>query len=76
MKEITGSTKLEMLVKHTYRVELLQRIGLRQKHFQQCADAANKIPVYRLFRPKGRFTLEEQTRYVMDTLDHEDKKRS
>ena len=68
MKEVTGTAKLAIFMKHTYRVELLRRIGLKQEHFRQCADAANKIPAYRLIRPRGRFTLEEQTRYVMDVL--------
>ena len=71
MEEVTGYAKLAVFMNHTYRVQLLRRIGSQQKHFRQCADAANKIPVYRLTRPKDRFTLEEQARHIMDVLGKE-----
>ncbi len=68
IRQLEGSHKLSVLMKHTYRVELLHYFGLELAHFQQCAAAADKIHVYQLMRPVNTFTTEEQIEIIKNEL--------
>lgn len=60
IRQLEGSRKMSVLLQHTYRAELLPYFGLEMAHFIQCADAANRTPVYQLIRPNKLFTTEQQ----------------
>jgi hypothetical protein len=60
LKHLSGSDKLTVLMRHTYRSWLIDGLGLTAAHFKQCATVAGQIAVARLTRPEGFFSLEEQ----------------
>jgi hypothetical protein len=45
------------LVRHSYAVQLLDAVGASEAHFGHCARLANRVPVYRLSRPRALETL-------------------
>lgn len=59
MNELTGADKINQLISNTYRMGFIKGLGKIEIHFRQCAALAEKIPVFRVTRPRGGFHLEE-----------------
>jgi hypothetical protein len=68
LQSLTGTDKLSILLSHTYRPWLIDGLGLKAAHFQQCAAVARQVTVSLLSRPAEKFTLEEQVRCVEQDL--------
>lgn len=60
IKRLDGIGKLDLIINHTYRVQLLDYFGMKARHFSQCADIAGKIRAFRMTRPEGVNTIGEQ----------------
>ncbi|MBT4286465.1 MAG: hypothetical protein HOD92_03950 [Deltaproteobacteria bacterium] len=66
--QLKGMEKIEALIDNTYRVEYLNKLGMKEKHFQQCASIAKNTPVFKVTRPKKLFLLEELMDLVQKRL--------
>lgn len=66
VKQLLGVEKLKMLISNIYRNELLDCIGMKPEYFKQCLQVTNTVPFFRLERPKGIFTLEEQVNIIRE----------
>jgi hypothetical protein len=69
--ELNGIEKLEVLLYHTYRSEMIKDLGLVQQHFHLCSKLLENIKVIMISRPEGRYTLDQQIHYIETTLDQE-----
>lgn len=49
---LVGKDAFAIVHNHTYRVEFLNQIGDRRRHFTLCSNLTNEVPVVRLVRPK------------------------
>jgi hypothetical protein len=64
MVRLAGSSRIAVLLGHTYRNNLVAGFGLKAGHFERCASVAKQISVCRLLRPSGKFSLSEQAQLV------------
>lgn len=64
IRTFSGVDKLAVLINNTYRLELIDGLGLKTAHFKHFAAVASQIAISRLIRPDGVFPLEEQIRLV------------
>jgi hypothetical protein len=56
---LQGLDKLDVLMRHTYRLQFLSGTLEKKSHFEQCGQAARHCQVSRLARPGLPFRLEE-----------------
>ncbi|MCS0826141.1 aldolase [Cytobacillus firmus] len=68
IQPISGLQSLNTLYNNTYRKFLIDRLGLREWHFNVTANMANKIQVYQLQRPVSRFTAYDLTSLILNTI--------
>ena len=57
---VIGAEKVATIMNHTYRSGLLEGLGLKIQHFKKCATIAKHTPIFRLTRPKGVPSLDQQ----------------
>jgi hypothetical protein len=62
---LSGSDKIDALIRNTYRLGFLNGQGGRKEHFRQCAQVAARSAVYGVLRPQNGFRLEA----LMDRLE-------
>lgn len=63
--------RLHTLFNHTYRNFLIARLGLMEWHFHKTASISNLIQVYQIQRPIDRFTVNDLTSLILNTIDKE-----
>ena len=69
IEEIQGGEKLKKLIDNRYRQEFIHLLGgITPKAFKQLLEIAQKIKVYKLIRPNGLFTVDEQIKVLEDKL--------
>lgn len=68
INEITGNEKLKIILGNIYRIELIGCLGLDRDYFKKCLEVVKNIPVYRLIRPRDKFTVNEQVHKIKSTL--------
>lgn len=68
LSRLCGSEKLSILIKNTYRAECLAALRLQEKHFQQCVHTAGNVEVFRLCRPEGIISVDEQMHLVLEAV--------
>jgi hypothetical protein len=58
---------LNVLITHSYRQEMMRayRNNVLKKHLHFCSSLAMVVPVYRLLRPLGNFTIDEQIAEIL-----------
>jgi len=59
---LTGFNKIAAIITNTYCYNLLEKVGLKLAHFNMCAGFLKEIPVFRLTRPLGQRSLQDQVR--------------
>ena len=69
IKEITGSQKLTVLLKNTYRRIVAEAMNLNEWHFIQCAQIASCIKSYQIFRPEQIHMEEEIANLMLEKID-------
>lgn len=57
---VLGVEKVKIIINHTYRLELLEGLGLKLAHFKKCATMAKHISVFCLKRPESVPSLDRQ----------------
>ena len=65
---------LHTLFNHTYRNFILNRSGLMEWHFNTTSKIVNNINLYKICRPLSRFTANDLTSLLLNTVDVEGKK--
>lgn len=70
ISEVLGSEKIIILMKNIYRIEATRFAGLSKEYFSKCLGVVKNVPIYRIKRPKGRNTIQEQIMLVLSTLDN------
>ncbi|MEQ8156858.1 MAG: hypothetical protein ABRQ25_18610 [Clostridiaceae bacterium] len=68
ISEVLGSKKLISLMRNIYRIEVTNFSGLGREYFKKCLEVAKNIPIYKIKRPKGRRTVEEQISIILSRL--------
>lgn len=68
LHSITGLKRIHTLYHHTYRNFLIDRLGVREWHFNKTANIAHKVPVYQLERPINRFTAHDLATLIINTI--------
>jgi hypothetical protein len=66
--EVLGIEKVKLILRNIYRIELSRFLGFDREYFKQCLEIAESVPVYRLIRPSGEFTVNEQIELIESTL--------
>lgn len=69
VEELTGSKKLEILMKNIYRVEILEIIGINNEYFRKCLSVASNIHLYKIIRPKGKFSIDRQIEVIEEIME-------
>ena len=61
VEEIKGNDKLKGMIKNIFRIEILRCSGgMSGEYFKKCIDIAKDLKYYKITRPKGQFTVDEQ----------------
>lgn len=68
ISEVLGSEKLISLMRNIYRIEVTNFSGLSREYFKKCLEVAKNIPIYKIKRPRGRRTVEEQISIILSKL--------
>jgi hypothetical protein len=66
--EVLGGEKIKLILRNIYRIEIGGFLGFQRDYFKQCLEVAKKIPVYRLIRPRSKFTVNEQMELILKNL--------
>jgi hypothetical protein len=53
IRPIKSIRKFNVLVRHTYRRQFLDGLGLQSQHFQIAATVAKQVNLRRIFRPRS-----------------------
>ena len=69
MEEVLGGNKINKLIENIFRIEMLRYAGgMEPVYFKQCLDIAKNTKVYKITRPKGVFSVEEQIKLVKSII--------
>lgn len=69
LEEITGSKKLKTLIYNTYYYQLISSLEMSNEHFEFCSFLAKNINVYRIYRPRDEFTIDEQIKLLFNAIN-------
>lgn len=67
--EVKGIEKLMLIISNTYYLQFIKCFSMVDEHFERCSDLSKKIKIYRLFRPKTEFTVNEQIELIMNEFN-------
>lgn len=70
-EEVKGMQKVLALAKNTHNLKLISLLERQKEYFEQCVQLARKIRYYRLYKPKGEFTMELQLQCIKTALQTE-----
>jgi hypothetical protein len=73
IEEINGKEKLLILNNNIYRIELIKKSGIPPEYFKKCLEIAQNIKIYRMYRPKDKYTISEQIKVLENTLGTQNK---
>lgn len=68
IEEINGSEKFMLLIRNTFYLQFVECLELSDEHFKFCAHLASKIKIFRIYRPRNEFTVEEQINLLLNAL--------
>lgn len=68
IEEINGKEKLLILLNNIYRIELIKKSGIQPEYFKKCLEIAQNIKFYRMYRPRDKYTVNEQINLLEKTL--------
>ncbi|CAH1222693.1 hypothetical protein PAECIP111892_05176 [Paenibacillus auburnensis] len=75
VQPISGMERFHTLFNHTYQKAMVDRIGIREWHFGMLASFVNRLPMYRMTRPKQGFSAPQQTSLIFDTIKPQTEER-
>ncbi|AET70492.1 serine kinase of the HPr protein, regulates carbohydrate metabolism [Desulfosporosinus orientis DSM 765] len=68
LKKVNGIDRIRCIKNNIYCILLYEKIGLSSGFIEQYINIAKNISVYRLIRPEGQFTVEEQIKLVVNAV--------
>lgn len=60
IEEIQGINKIDYIIKNIYRIQITERIGMKDEYFSNIIKICSQIKYYRVVRPKNAFTVDKQ----------------
>lgn len=67
-QQVLGLDKLRILHQHTFRQFLIDYIEAQHWHFTTLTAIADRLPIYKLYRPNEGFTVSHLITRVLDTV--------
>ena len=64
VEELKGCDKLMTIYNNIYRIEMKICAGINPTFFKQCVQLTSEIPVYRMKRPTGKWTVDHQIKWI------------
>lgn len=71
IRELKGSEKMNTIMKNIYRGYVNSIAGLDREYFKKCLNITKGIEIYRITRPKDKFTVNEQIELIKEKLFEE-----
>ncbi|MEG1312626.1 MAG: hypothetical protein RSD36_16530 [Terrisporobacter sp.] len=68
IEKMEGSEKMDCLLENIYFLNVARNSGMKPEYFKQCLQIAKEIPIYKIKRPDGKFTIKEQIDFIEDIL--------
>lgn len=68
IEKLKGIEKLNILMNNLYRGRLTAHFKSREFYFKLIGDIAARLDVYRIIRPKDRFTCDKQVELIINKL--------
>ena len=69
IEEILGIKKVERIICNIYRCSIAKTIGIKGIYFRNLIKMAEQIKYYKIIRPKGLFTMDEQMNLIISTIN-------
>jgi hypothetical protein len=66
--QVTGREKIKLLYENIFRIGYTKEIGLSPFYYKNYIQIVQKATVYRITRPRDRFTVEQQIDLIRGTL--------
>lgn len=66
--EIKGKEKLKILFRNIYRQSIWSYLPMPTHYFKQCMLFVQQIPIYKLQRPAEKYTVDEQIKQLLKTI--------
>ena len=68
IKQLFGGDKLRVILRNIYRIETINYAALDSDYFKKCIVLSNKISVFRINRPKDKFSVKDQMKLIIASL--------
>lgn len=68
IEEINGFEKIDIIRKNIYRIEILNKVGMKERYFNMLLNLSKDIETYRIKRPLNMFTVKEQIDEISKVL--------
>lgn len=68
IEKIVGIDKLKVLQKNIYGISIAKQCSMSAEYIKKCLILAQNIAIFRIKRPKNKFSVEEQITSVEETL--------
>lgn len=69
IEKVTGHAKLAKVLENIYRKEYINACGgMSKEYFKTCVGIAKHIDVYKIIRPHGKFTVDEQIKLIEEQI--------
>ena len=68
IKQLTGTNKLISFIKNIFFSSFLKEAGVDDKIFKDCLSIVKSVPFYRIERPVGLFTVQQQIDMVKSLI--------
>lgn len=68
IEEVKGSDKIDCFLDNIYFFSVERNSGTRKEYFKQCLDVVSKIPMYKVKRPNGKYTVGKQIELIESIL--------
>lgn len=72
LEEVKGTEKLSILLKNIYRSSIWSYLPMPPSYFKQCMAILNQAAIYKLQRPEGIYTVEEQIELLTRALQKQE----
>ena len=62
---LKGIEKITAIMSNTYRVEMINGLGLKAEHFKKCVDLSKHVRMFRLIRPENVMLVDKQSELLV-----------
>lgn len=69
IEQINAGEKLDLILKNIHMIDWVENLGWDRNYFKECIELSKRIPMYRIIRPKNKFTVDEQIKLIEEKID-------